>query len=370
MAGVGLGSTATRFVAQFSFSDQARAGRIIALVTASSVITVFAASVVLSALSGVLATVLMDAPHLKTAILWAVLVMAATAFRTIQSHVFSGLERFDLVAQLNILEGLVTLPAIMIMTKMCGLQGALIGLAISAIVVWSVGCLLLGTVLRSRGIIVHYRGCWEDWRILPSYSFPRFLTSSLSTPIIWLAMLLVARSDDGFAQLGIYNAAYQWVGPLIFLPMVLSNVSIPALVQEWEAGRADSFRRVFLGLVALGAALTLSISFVIALLSPWIMALYGPGFQDGWSLLVILVLASAFLGIGNISSNALFGMNRPWSDFILMVIWSIVLLAITAGLLNRMGVYALAAGFLISHFVRAGLASVMVLKHTFGKNSK
>jgi O-antigen/teichoic acid export membrane protein len=364
MAGVGLGSTATRFVAQFSVSDQARAGRIIALVNVSSVITVFTASAVLIALSGPLASAVMDAPHLKSAMLWAVLLMAATAFRTIQSQVFSGLERFDLVAKLNILEGMVALPAIVIMAKLYGLQGALIGLAISAIVVWVAGRWLLGSVLRSRGIIVRYRGCWADWRILPNYSVPRFLTSSLSTPAIWLAMILVVRSDDGFAQLGLYNAAYQWVGPLIFLPMVLSNVSIPALVQEWEAGRAKSFRRVFLGLVAFAAALTFSISLVIALLSPWIMSLYGPGFEDGWLLLVMLVLAAAFLGIGSISSNALFGMNKPWTDFVVMVVWAFVLLGITVSFLDRLGVYALAAAFFISHMVRALLATVVVLQNT------
>ena len=363
MAGVGLGSTATRFVAQFSNSDQARAGRIIALVTASSVIMVFAASAVLIALSGLLAAAVMDAAHLKTAMLWAVPLMAATAFRTIQSQIFAGLERFDLVARLNILEGLVALPAIVIMAKLYSLQGALIGLAFSAVVVWSVGHLLLGAVLRSKGIIVRYRGCWDDWRILPNYSVPRFLTSSLSTPIIWLAMILVARSDGGFAQLGLYNAAYQWVGPLIFLPMVLSAVSIPALVQEWEAGRANSFRHVFLGLVAFAAAITLSISLLIALISPWIMGLYGRGFEEGWLLLVMLVLASSFLGVGSISSNALFAMKKPWNDFFVMVVWAVALLGITVSFLDRLGVYALAAAFFISHLVRAAVATMMVLKN-------
>ena len=364
MAGVGLGSTATRFVAQYSVSDQARAGRIIALVTASSVITVFAVSAVLIAFSGLLTAALMDTPHLKTAIIWAVLLMAATAFRTIQGHVLSGLERFDLVAKLNILEGLVALPAIVIMAKMCGLQGALIGLAISAIVVWSVGRLLLGIVLRGKGIIVCYQGCWYDWRILPNYSAPKFLVDLFSAMAIWIAMTLIARTPQGFEQLGLYNAAYQWVGPLIFFPMIVSTVSIPALVQEWEAGRARGFRHVFLGLVIFCSVSTLIISLAISLLSPWIMNFYGPGFEEGWLLLVILSLASVFLGVGNISSNALLSMNKPWVDFFVKVGWVMCLLGITISLLGHWDIFALATGFLISHILRALAGSVMVLRTT------
>ena len=93
------------------------------------------------------------------------------------------------------------------------------------------------------------------------------------------------------------------------------------------------------------------------------MALYGPGFEDGWLLLVMLVLASAFLGIGTISSNALFGMNRPWTGLLVIIVWSIVFLGITASFLGRYGVYALAAAFFISHLVRAVLASIIVLKN-------
>jgi O-antigen/teichoic acid export membrane protein len=248
------------------------------------------------------------------------------------------------------------------MAKMYGLQGALIGLAISAIMVWSVGRLLLGTVLRARGIIVRYRGCWDDWRILPDYSVPKFLVNMFSVTAIWLAMTLVARSPQGFEQLGLYNAAYQWVGPLIFFPMIVSTVSIPALVQEWEAGRARGFRHVFLGLAIFCSVSTLIISLAISLLSPWVMNFYGPGFEEGWLLLVILSLASVFLGVGNISSNALLSMNKPWFDFFVKVGWAICLLGITISLLEHWDIFALAAGFLISHIVRALVGTAMVLR--------
>ena len=70
-------------------------------------------------------------------------------------------------------------------------------------------------------------------------------------------MTLVARSRQGFAGLGLYNVAYQWHGPMMFIPMILVWVSIPVLVQEWEAGRKERFRAVTLWMCGLMLALSL-----------------------------------------------------------------------------------------------------------------
>lgn len=41
-----------------------------------------------------------------------------------------------------------------------------------------------------------------------------------------------------------YNAAYQWHGLMVFIPMNLMSMSITVLVQEWEAGRKERFRAI------------------------------------------------------------------------------------------------------------------------------
>jgi O-antigen/teichoic acid export membrane protein len=362
MAGAGMGSAATRFVAQYAKPDPARAGRVIALVTGSSVVTVLVSSVLLVAFSGILAERVLEAPHLQQALIWGTLLLAASAFRGIQNGTFAGLERFDIIAKLNILDGALTLPAIMLLASFLGVEGALLGLALSAAAVWLAGSFLLSEALRSGGIGVQYRGAWADWRILLHYGLPKFLTSSISAPVIWLAMVLVARSEDGFASLGLYNAAYQWVGPLILLPMIISMVSIPVLVQEWEVGNTDRFRRTFLAILGFAAASVFIPASLVALASPWIMGLYGPGFEEGWRLLVILSLGAPLLAIGSIASNALFSMNRPWKDFSTTLLWGFAMLGLTASAISRWGVFALAVGFFCAHVLKAFIASLIVLR--------
>jgi O-antigen/teichoic acid export membrane protein len=361
MAGVGLGSAATRFVAQYAKPDPDRAGRVIALVTGSSIVTVLVASGLLIAFSGVLAGGVLEAPHLQTALLWGTLLMATSAFRGIQNGTLAGLERFDIIAKLNILDGIVALPAIFLLTSFLGVNGALLGLALSAAVVWIAGRCLLKKELRARGIQVRYQGVWSDWRILTGYSLPSFLAHSLATPALWVAMTLLARTEDGFAQLGLYNAAYQWHGPLVFLPMILMSVSIPMLVQEWEAGQTARFRRIYLSITAFALFITLMAAVVLSLASPWVMALYGPDFRDGWLILIVLLMAAALHAVAKIASGALLGMNKAWWVLLANLAWGGTLLLGTWLLLEDLGALGLATALLVAYLVLGTLTSAMVL---------
>jgi O-antigen/teichoic acid export membrane protein len=362
MAGMGLGETATRFVAKYATSDPLRAGRVIALVMSVSVGTVVLAAVVVISMSGLIAGAVLNAPHLQSALVWGSLLMAATAFREIQNGVFVGLEKFDALAKLNILDGVLSFVAIVFLARLMGVEGAVLGLALGAFIVWLVGRILLMKALRSRGIAVRYGGCGADWRILTGYSLPSLIANLVATPVLWFAMTLVARSGQGFAGLGLYNAAYQWLGPIVFIPMILMSVSIPVLVQEWEAGRKERFRAVTLWICGLMLALSLPPAVVAAFLSPWIMSLYGPGFREGWMILVLLLAAAPLLALAKIASGALLGMNRAWWVLGVNLGWGATLLAVTAWLIPTRGAMGLAIAFLAAYAMIGplSLASVLV----------
>jgi O-antigen/teichoic acid export membrane protein len=361
MAGVGLGETATRFVAKYATSDPLRAGRVIALVTSVSIGTVLLATVVLISVSGVIAGAMLHAPQLQSALVWGSLLMAATAFRGIQGGVFAGLEKFDALAKLNILDGVVSLIAMVFLARLMGVEGAVLGLALGAIMVWLVGRTLLMKELSSRGIVVRYGGCGADWRILTGYSLPSLLAGLVATPVLWFAMTLVARSGQGFAGLGLYNAAYQWHGPMMFIPMILMSVTIPVLVQEWEADRKERFRAVTLWMCGLMLALSLPPAVVASFLSPWIMGLYGPGFRGGWTVLVLLLAAAPLHALAKIASGALLGMNRAWWVLGVNLGWGATLLAVTAWLVPTRGVMGLAIAFVAVYGVLGPLSLALVL---------
>lgn len=362
MAGLGLGSAATRFVAQYSKVDPARAGRVIALVNASSVATVVMSSLFLVTLSGVLAKYVFETAHLQSAIILGALLLAANTFRGVQNGIFAGLESFDAIAKLNILDGVLSLPAIVVFASLFGLKGALLGFATSTAFVWIVGRFMQAEYLRIRGIEVDYRSAWTERRILLDYSVPTFLANSVATPVLWIAMTILVRSaEDGFAHLGTYSAAYQWQGPLVFLPMILMSVSIPVLVQEWESGQIHRFRKIFFGVAGIALATTFAGALLISLVSPYLMSLYGPGFSEGWMLLVVLAMAAPFHAVAKISSAALLGMNKAWWQLFANLVWGIILISCTILMKESLGILGLAIAFFIAYLILASLTFVLVL---------
>lgn len=361
MAGLGLGGTATRFVAQYAATDPDRAGRVIGMVMLVSWGTVLVTSGVLAGASSLIANRVLDAPHLQSALAWGALLMAANVLRGIQSGIIAAVERFDLIAKLNVLDGVVSLITMVALAHYFGVQGALLGLAAASIVVWIVGRLLLGGVLKARGIRVSYRDCWQDWRILHGFGLPSLLSGLVATPVLWFCMTWVAQRPEGYAELGLYNAAYQWHGPMIFIPMILMSVSIPVLVQEWESGRRARFRKVTLWICGLTLACALPPVALIAALSPWVMTLYGPGFREGWLILVLLVAAAPLHALAQIASGALLGMNRAWWVLSVNLLWGATLLTLTVWLTPAWGVRGLATAFLTAYGVLGTTSMAMVL---------
>lgn len=362
MAGLGLGETATRFVAQYAATDPDRAGRIIGLVMQISWGTVLLAVGGVIAASSVIVSRALDAPHLQSALVWGTLLMAANVLRGIQSGIIAALERFDLIAKLNVLEGGVSLITMVALTHYWGVQGALLGLAAAALAVWIVGRVLLGGVLGSRGIRVRYRDCWQDWRILHGFGLPSLLSSVVATPVLWWCMTWVAQRPNGYAELGLYNAAYQWHGPMIFIPMILTSVSIPILVQEWESGRIERFRKVTLWICNLTLACALPPVALIAALSPWVMTLYGPGFREGWLILVLLVAAAPLHALSKIASGALLGMNRAWWVLVTNLVWGVSLIGMVLFFVPLAGALGLAGAFLSSHIITVTIKLLIVFR--------
>src|SRR5690606_5300800 len=118
------------------------------------------------------------------------------------SGILAGLEQFNVIAKLNVLEGAVSLVAVVGLARVIGLEGALLGLSLGSAVAWAVGRALLPGMLRERRIEVSYFGCWSDWKILTGYSLPSLMAGLVTTPVLWFSMTLLTRMEQGYASLG------------------------------------------------------------------------------------------------------------------------------------------------------------------------
>lgn len=349
MAGMGLGGTATRFTAQYANTETHKLGKILALIITSAMITVGGATLILIFSANHIASSILGAPDLTNSLIIGAFLMAASALRGIQSGVLTGFEKFKTTAILNVLDGSVSLIFMILLSKAIQVQGTILGLTIGAFSTWIIGYYFLKAELRNRSIKISYRGSWTYRKILTSYSLPSFLCNIVTTPILWFTMTLLSKSEQGFSALGLYNAAYQWHGPLIFIPMVLMSVSIPILVQEWESGNRRSFHKVTLGIYSLVCFITVPPTILIVIFSKTIMSLYGSEFFNGWRVLVLLSATAPIHAISRITGSALLSMNKAWLVVWANSIWGVCMIIFSYIFIPNYSALGLAISFFLAH---------------------
>jgi O-antigen/teichoic acid export membrane protein len=367
VAGSGLGAAGTRFVTRYNLIEPEKLGQIIGAIRLTTLLTVTAAILLFIWNAKEIAEGPLSAPHLSTSLVLSSVLMAASVARGIQLGCIAGFERFDLIARTNIVEGIATLLAAVSLAKLYGLNGALVGLTIGVLSAWLIGSAGLSGILKERNILVTCDHYAVNAKEIIKYSSPVLIASLLATSLLWYCMTMAVKNPSGYSELGYYNAAYQWHGPLILLPMILTSASIPTLIKEWENGDRRRFRCITLSVGSLTLCLALPPALVLALISPNIMAAYGSEFRDGWPILVLLALAAPFHALANIFSGALQGMNRPWSVLTINLIWGAALMTLSLQLIPIIGVKGLAVAFLVAYMMQSLAAFLLVLTGTSSK---
>ncbi len=363
MAGLGLGVTLTRFVSAHRRSDPARASRILGLVWRLAAVTV-----ALAASGLVLATPWMsmriatdvDSTGLAQGLVWGAGLMALTTIRGLQDGLLHGFEAFRATAGLRLTEGIGALVAVPILSASFGVGGAVAGLASGTLVAAAAGGLIAGRHLRSHGMSALGMGWRSELPVLFSFSAPHLLASLAALPTLWLAMLWLATSANGLEAVGLYGAAYQWHGPLIFAPTALASAALPVFVR-CAARRNGRFLSAFGGTAF--AALLLSAvpaAFLVVFRDP-ILGVYGPGFEAASGALIWLALAAPAHAISKLASHALLALDRAWLVLVLNAVWAAVLMGGAWVWIPAQGATGLAAAFCLAYGVLAIAATACVL---------
>ncbi|MEI7838060.1 MAG: oligosaccharide flippase family protein, partial [Planctomycetota bacterium] len=286
-AGLGLGMTAMKHVAELRNSDPARAGRIIGMAAQTAWVSgaVIAGAVALAAPYMAVHTI--NAPHLMLELRLGCLLLLFNAINGAQNGALSGLEAFKSIAKMNLYRGLFNFPLIIGGVLLWGLPGAVLGSVITAGSGCVIGYLMLRRESRASGIVVSYRRWREEAGVLWRFSMPAFLSSVMFGPVEWLLAAILVNQPDGYAEMGIFTAAKQWFIIILYLPGMVSAITLPILSNLWGENQLVRYRRVLFVNSMLLTGLAAVIAIPIAIASPWVMKMYGSSFSQGWLVLAV-----------------------------------------------------------------------------------
>lgn len=199
-AGLGLGLTATKHVAEFRYKDPNRAGRIIGLLYVVAIASAGIASVLLFALAPELATAILNAPHLANELRIGCGILFLSTLIGVQTSILSGFESFRLIAGVNLIQGLFKLPLMLAGVWVWGLVGAIGALVLVNALNWILNQLAIQRECDIAGFKVHYDNLSSELPVLWRFSVPAFLSNVMVGPGIWITSVMLVNQAGGYTD--------------------------------------------------------------------------------------------------------------------------------------------------------------------------
>lgn len=366
-AGLGLGVTATKYVAELRDRDPARAGRIIALSSAVAIASGGLLALALLVFAPLIAARTLNAPTLAYELRIASILLFFNALNGTQIGALAGFEAFRAVARINMLRGLAAFPITAVLVFLWGLPGAVSALALTAGIACFWSQLSLRRHCSALGIRLQFSSAWREHRVLWCFSAPAFLGTALVGPVGWAANTMLVNRPGGYAEMGVFSAASQWRTALLFIPSIVGQVAVPILASLQKDKNGRSTYRVLVGSVLTNALCTIPILCILLPCSKWVMSIYGPGFSTRGAVLAVSLLSTALLAIETPVGNLITAMGRMWTGFLMNAGWAICLLVIAYVLLMLgWGAQALASAYLAAYLIHAVWTfwfAAVILKH-------
>jgi O-antigen/teichoic acid export membrane protein len=364
-AGFGLGITATKHIAEYRIKDPDKAGRIMALSNLAVLAPAMAASLALFFWAPWLAERTLAAPHLARLLRVGAAVMFFNTLNGSQLGALAGLERFQTISRLNMITTAAA-TLIQVGAVYCyGLEGAVWGLVAAAAINWTLSHWILRKEAARNAVPFSYSGCLREWPILWKFSLPAAVSGMLCVPVQWACRAMIVNQSQGYAEMGMFSAAYQWHAAILFIPATISVAVIPMLANLRGQNDETRYNKILRCNLLLNGALASAIAITVILLSPWIMAAYGEAFSASYAVLILLALVAIIVSVANVIGHAIASDGKMWMGMILNLVWSVVVL-LCSWRWRRDGAWGLAAANLVAYGVH--LFSVSIYLYYRGRS--
>jgi O-antigen/teichoic acid export membrane protein len=324
VSGLALGYTATRHVAAWRDSDIDRAVGIVRLVELVAMISGFIAAGALIGGADFLADKVLKDPSLSFSLRVGAISLWVGTLGGTQSGALAGFEAFSAISLVNVVTGVANLIGIPVGAMFFGVPGAVVGLTLSN----SLSCFMNKWFLKRHFKTSNRAFRWSDIRvggpILLHFAVPAAMAGIMIIPVEWVCNARVVAGPEGYAQMGMLSAAYQWRTILMFVPTILSSVWLPVFSRnvETDSDLMRTYHRnnaLIVGVLGIG----------ICIGAPWILGMYGRAFcaDEGVLVLRLVVLAMVISGVGCPASVVLAAKDRMWQGFLQNAVYAGILLA-------------------------------------------
>ena len=327
IAGFGMGTAASKFVAEFRHTDPARAGRVIALSSVVSWSSGIVLAVALFVVAPRLAETSLASPGLTPYIQLSALLLLLNTVNGAQIGVLCGFEAFRSVSWINGLVGVLGLPLIVGGALLFQLWGVVWGLILAQ----AGGCLASLFIRRREAARLHipipsWSSTAAEVSLVWQFALPATLGCLLVNPVNWASTAMLAVQPNGWEHVGALNAANQWFGALLWLPYLIAQSVMPVLSERIGANDKARSAKVVIAALKITALVTMPLVIIGSLCARYIMGAYGSEFVSDWPALVVSLMTCAVVAIQVPVGNLVAATGRMWDGLGMNLLWAVVFL--------------------------------------------
>jgi O-antigen/teichoic acid export membrane protein len=243
VAGLGLGLTATKHVAEFRDSDPKRVGRILALSFVVALISGGLSAIILFAVSPYIADQAIGAPHLAPVLRLGCWLLLFDTLCGVATGALGGFEAFRTIAKVSLVTGCAKVVLMTIGVCYWSLPGAVGAMVMATTVGSAIGFTALLKEAREFGATPSCRDMRLEMPILWKFSIPGCLSAAIVPPVTWITNAMLVHQPGGFAEMGLFYAATRFQAPLRLLGSTTGATLLPILVSMKNRSNDSAFER-------------------------------------------------------------------------------------------------------------------------------
>jgi O-antigen/teichoic acid export membrane protein len=196
--------------------------------------------------------------------------------------------------------------------------------------------------------------------MLLGFSLPSYLSGIIVAPVTWLSSAMLVHQSNGFSEMALFTAAERFRFLLIFLPLAVSRIAVPALSRFRAAGDQAGYRDAFRWNLGFGLLVSIPPALVCVALAQPLMALFGEPFRRGWPVLAVLAFSAIPTVLNTQLGAAMLSNGRAWARATADIVLAVVFLFAAWFLIPHWHAKGLAMTFAIAYSVASLLLSLML----------
>ncbi|MFC4633308.1 oligosaccharide flippase family protein [Dokdonia ponticola] len=226
---------------------------------------------------------------LKTEVLLSSFAIFFASLNGLQMGALSGLEKFNKISKVHIVNGLLSLPLLCLGAYYKGVLGVIVALLLVNIAIWLCSAFFLHRGLKEFGITFRLDNFGDSIKIVKSFTLPSFLGGVMMSPVIlYCNSLLVNYSSDGFEELGFYNAAFLYSSIVSILIGIVGQVFYPFSMKFFNKKNAKfDFVNIFTSYI-----LGIILCFPLLCFPDLFMKIFGEDYEGSTTTLILVVLST------------------------------------------------------------------------------